>query len=61
MKFGSRVAKPKLPEHLVKPRVEVKEHQGSQTTKNADAKKRAFSAMRDENGNILSKEERERL
>jgi len=61
MKFGTRVAKPKLPEHLVKPHVDVKVQHISQTTKNADVKKRAFSLMRDEDGNILSLQEREKL
>jgi len=61
MKFATRVAKPKLPEYLVKPRVEVREQQLSQTTKTADVKKSKFESMRDEHGNILSTQERERL
>jgi hypothetical protein len=49
------VAKPKLPENLVKPHVEVREIKVSQSTRNKDSKKRSFVLMRDEDGNMLSK------
>jgi len=49
------VAKPKLPESLVKPHVEVREIKTSQSTKNKDSKKHSFVPMRDEEGNMLSK------
>ncbi len=60
MKFSTRVAKPKLPENLVKPHVEVREIKVSQSTRNKDSKKRSFVLMRDEDGNMLSKQEREK-